>query len=296
VITDYNLPARYYYSVWMRHLVMAHKNGLRVLPDSVAELGPGQSVGIGIAALLSGASSYYALDIVEFASDDNNIKIFHELLDLFKNRADIPDNNEFKSVEPYLESYEFPDDILRKDHLEISLNGARIEAIENAVKNIGRDSDSKIEISYMAPWDDRRIIKAGTVDLLISQAVLEHVDDLSGAYQSMYRWLKPGGFISHSIDFRSHGVADDWNGYWTYSDWVWKIIRGRRPYLINRQPYSAHLDLLEKTGFKLLCDIPIYRKSKIKRKNLAGEFQNLSEKDLNTRTTFIQAVKENEKL
>jgi len=87
-------------------------------------------------------------------------------------------------------------------------------------------------------------------------------------------------------------VANDWNGYWKYSDWLWKIIRGKRPYLINRQPYSMHLYLLKKAGFKLVCDIPIYRKSKVKRKNLAKKFQYLSERDLNTRSTFIQAVKE----
>lgn len=270
---------------------MAHKNGFKIPPDSVAELGPGQSIGIGIAALLCGSSSYYAFDAVEFASEENNIKIFEELVELFKKRADIPDNHEFKSVEPYLESYGFPHSILTEDHLKNSLSESRIEAIESAVKDIGRDTDNYIEISYKAPWNAHQIIKEGTVDLLISQAVLEHVDDLQGAYKTMFRWLKPGGLMSHAIDFRSHGTSNDWNGYWTYSDWLWRIIRGRRPYLINRQPYSKHLDLLKKTGFRLVCDMPTYRKSKIDRKDLAKGFQNLSERDLNTRTTFIQAVK-----
>ena len=75
VITDYRLPASYYYSVWLRHLVMLHKNGWKSIPSSVAELGPGQSIGTGIAALLSGASSYYALDVVKFASAAANIEI-----------------------------------------------------------------------------------------------------------------------------------------------------------------------------------------------------------------------------
>src|SRR5687767_9884078 len=54
--------ARYCYSVWLRHLVKAHESGLNSNPGNVAELGPGDSLGVGIAALLSGADHYYALD------------------------------------------------------------------------------------------------------------------------------------------------------------------------------------------------------------------------------------------
>src|SRR5689334_17334685 len=47
--------ARYCYSVWLRHLSLAAANGLDTDPKSVAELGPGDSIGIGIAAVLTGA-------------------------------------------------------------------------------------------------------------------------------------------------------------------------------------------------------------------------------------------------
>src|SRR6185295_10726374 len=51
---------RYCYSVWLRHLVAAHQAGITSLPKSVGELGPGDSLGTGFAALLSGAERYYA--------------------------------------------------------------------------------------------------------------------------------------------------------------------------------------------------------------------------------------------
>ena len=51
--------ARYCYSVWLRHLVIAYKNGFVEHPKVVAELGPGDSLGIGLSALISGADAYY---------------------------------------------------------------------------------------------------------------------------------------------------------------------------------------------------------------------------------------------
>jgi hypothetical protein len=35
------ISARYCYSIWLRHLVMAHQSGLSVQPSVVAELGLG---------------------------------------------------------------------------------------------------------------------------------------------------------------------------------------------------------------------------------------------------------------
>ena len=71
--------ARYCYSVWLRHLVMARRSGLRQMPESAAELGPGDSLGIGLAALISGVKSYFALDVVRYANPKRNLEIFEEL-------------------------------------------------------------------------------------------------------------------------------------------------------------------------------------------------------------------------
>ena len=49
--------ARYCYSIWLRHLLLAHAGGMRGLPSTLAELGPGDSVGVGLAALISGVRS-----------------------------------------------------------------------------------------------------------------------------------------------------------------------------------------------------------------------------------------------
>src|SRR5215813_9347467 len=83
--------ARYCYAVWLRHLLMAYENGLPLHPKVVAEIGPGDSFGIGLAALISGAEKYYALDIVDYANYERNSEVFSELVQLFKNKENIPD-------------------------------------------------------------------------------------------------------------------------------------------------------------------------------------------------------------
>src|SRR5215467_13821096 len=47
--------ARYCYSVWFRHLINLDSCGFKIKGARVAELGPGDSIGVGLAALLSGA-------------------------------------------------------------------------------------------------------------------------------------------------------------------------------------------------------------------------------------------------
>lgn len=46
------ISARYCYFVWLRHLVKAYENGLKTRFNRVAELGPGDSLGVGLAAMI----------------------------------------------------------------------------------------------------------------------------------------------------------------------------------------------------------------------------------------------------
>ena len=58
-VTGGTESARYCYSVWLRHLCLAQSADPRLgVPRVVAELGPGDSIGIGLAALLSGVEKY----------------------------------------------------------------------------------------------------------------------------------------------------------------------------------------------------------------------------------------------
>jgi hypothetical protein len=281
--------ARYCYSVWLRHLVMAHRHGLTRLPHTVAELGPGASLGIGLAALLSGVERYYSLDTYAHCDPANNLKVFEELLCLFLERAPIPDDQEFPEVRPRLQSYAFPSDILETRELAKALISQRVQSIRDAITAGAEQPQERIR--YYCPWNDPSVIRDEAVDMILSQAVMEHVDGLPWVYGALGRWLKPGGLMSHTVDFRSHGTAKHWNGHWSHSDLIWALMRGRRPYLLNRQPYSVHLAFTSQCGFEILCTTTDTRPSEVAKSDLAPAFRGLSDEDLSTSTAYILASK-----
>jgi hypothetical protein len=145
-------------------------------------------------------------------------------------------------------------------------------------------------IDYRTRWFDDRAIERDSIDMLYSQAVLEHVDELVGSYRAMRLWIKPDGVISHQIDFRCHNTARAWNGHWKYSDFVWTLIRGRRSYLLNREPYSTHLRLLAESGFAFVGGQTCCSESALARADLAPRFRHLTDQDLTTSSALIQAV------
>jgi SAM-dependent methyltransferase len=280
--------ARYCYAVWLRHLALANESGrLTGVPRVVAELGPGDSIGIGIAALLSGAEKYFALDVVAYSDLQKNLSIFDELVKLFEARAPIPGPDEFPSMKPELATYAFPDALLPAAKLGAALDPVRVRAIRASVEDV---SSPDARIVYRAPWTDPATLEQGSIDMIFSQAVLEHVDDLTGVYDAMRRWLKPGGLMTHQIDYRCHGKADTWNGHWTYSDAAWKLVVGRRAYLLNRQPHSEQVRMLRAGGFSVVRETVFPLPSELTRRQLAPRFRALTNEDLTTSGAFIVAT------
>ena len=144
----------------------------------------------------------------------------------------------------------------------------------------------------MVPWLNSNVIERDTVDIILSHSVLEHVVDLETTYRALYLWLKPKGMMTHQIDFASHGLSEQWNGYRAYSELLWKIIYGKRTYLINRQPHSVHIDQILKNNFDVICDLQNYRTDGIQRSTLSEYWKNITDDDLSCSEAFIQAQKQ----
>lgn len=287
--TGGTIESRYCYSVWMRHLKNWNTYNEQV-PEIVAEVGPGDSLGIGFAALLSGSKHLYALDVVKYWDSKRNLEIFEDLIELFKNKTNIPNNTEYPKVKPKLEDYSFPSKILSDNVLNETLTENRLNAIRKEILNMDNPENSFIK--YHIPWYDPDIINNETVDFIYSQAVLEHVEDLDNTYCAMQKWLKPSGLMSHTIDYKSHGITKSWNGHWTFSNFEWNIVKGGRTFLINRHPFSKHIELHLKYGFKILLNVPVYLENKLNRNQLSSKFRSLSDEDITTSGAYILSKNE----
>jgi SAM-dependent methyltransferase len=276
--------ARYCYSVWLRHLVLAAQRGLNSDPKDVAELGPGDSIGVGLAALLCGAERYRALDVVRHANHEMNLRIFDQLVEMLQRREDLLES---EAIHPKLAAYDFPAGILTAQRMARALDPERVARIRRAV--VAERTPPDAAVRYCVPWSDAGVLPGASQDLVFSQAVLEHVDALPEAYRAMRGWLKPGGHISHQIDFKSHGWGGTWDGHWRIGRLHWKALRGRDTWFINRQPYSVHLRLLEDAGFRLRHAQPVKAAPTYARQTLAREFSNMPEDDRCTAGAYLLA-------
>jgi len=284
-----SVNARYCYAVWMRMLVKLHSHRFNVNLHSVAELGPGDSIGTGLCAMLSGADHYYALDAKEHAASPRNTEILEECIVLFKNRSPIPDETEFPRVNPTLESYAFPDWILRDEMLSYTLSECRLAKLRGLASG-KTANDENLSIHYIAPWDNQYAIPPGTLDFLFSQAVMEHVHEPGKTYSCMNVWLKKGGLSAHTIDFKSHGLTKNWYGHWTVSSRVWRLVRGARPYLINRLPHWAHIRMLSESGFEIVLN-ERRQADALPRSAAAKDFMDFEPEDYETSGCFLVARK-----
>lgn len=280
--------ARYCYSVWMRHLIHYYQIK-KEIPQVVAEFGPGDTIGSGVAALLCGVEKYYALDFTRYAGMSKIGMIFGQLLKMMRERSAIPDDSEFPGMYPKLKSYSFPDYILTDEILEECLSEERVTRIKNALRQ-AKDGQKESIIEYLAPWwkENTAVVKC---DMIFSQAVFEHIDDYAYAHSVIANIAEVGAIVSHQIDFSCHGCADQWNGHWAYGNFTWRLVYGTRPYFLNRAPLADHINEMIRTGIKIQKCVRVRGTDGISRKDVSRKYAKMSEKDLYTCGAYVLGIK-----
>jgi hypothetical protein len=68
-------------------------------------------------------------------------------------------------------------------------------------------------------------------------------------------------------------------------------MRGRRPWFINRLPYSVHLQMQRQVGFELCAEMIQKVPSEITRGQLASQFQFLTDQDMSTAGALFVVMK-----
>ena len=205
-------------NVWRARINDVKAAGIDLSPDIVVELGPGRNLAASIAALLDGTQMAIGVDVVKYANTRENQKIFDELVGSDNGNGHVTVN---KSL------------------------------IREALCFAGDPAKETI-LKYKVPWSDPSIISTGSVDFIFSLSVMEHIREPDRAYAACFAWLRPGGVMCHKIDHSSHGITRTWNGHYWIPDWLWCLILGKRPYLINRWTPDQHKASAESAGFEVI--------------------------------------------
>lgn len=291
--------AAYCYNIWLRYLASASENGLDGPPETVVEIGPGDSLGVGLAALISGCGRLHAVEPQGRPSIEANAAIFDELAGMFT-RREPAEAYDARALAPC----DFPHRILNAARLEKVLAEDRLNAvrdsIERALTQQGDRSMQPNAISYHdASATDTALLPENSVDMIFSQHTLEHVEDLPNLFRAMALWLKPGGHMAHIVDFGSHGAAQTWDGHWAYGELHWRLLRGRPAAStaartrswesINREPLTTYIDLLAQYGFETRRVERETAEPELPRRKMAPKFRKMSEADRTTRTALVQA-------
>jgi SAM-dependent methyltransferase len=269
----------YCYEVFLKHFTLCHEAGMRG-PEAVAEVGPDS---IGIAGRLIVGSTRASR---RRRHRRRTTSASSELAQFFGERRPNPSWG-WPNYDHMMDERFFPSGILDELRLGRSMAPERLLKIQAALRDAPGDP---IGIRYCCPWTSSDVVEPESLDWIYSQSVMEHVDDVEAAYASMQRWLKPGGFLSHQIDLRSHGLFDEWNGQWGVPRWQWRLIRGRRAYLINRLPYSAHSRIVHEM-FDVRTELLLEGEGGIPDRDFREPFDALPPRDRRTAGYFVVAVK-----
>lgn len=125
---------------------------------------------------------------------------------------------------------------------------------------------------------------ANEVDLVISRAVLEHVNDLPATFRDMYAALKPGGIAIHLVDLKSHGLhRENPLDFLNWPTWLWSLMYSAKG-VPNRLRVNAYRDAIAQSGLEVIAMKPTLLASpddvRAIRAELADPFRKLSDEDL----------------
>ena len=90
----------------------------------------------------------------------------------------------------------------------------------------------------------------GKADLIISRAVLEHVNDLDETFADMGRALRPDGIAVHLVDLRSHGLhIRNPLDFLTWPENLYSMMYSQKG-VPNRLRIDSYRDTVEKQGLR----------------------------------------------
>jgi SAM-dependent methyltransferase len=192
--------------------------GLRVL-----ELGPGADLGVGTALLALGAASYTAIDVNRLA--EATTPEFHERL------------------------------LARMEETRPGASPGTAGAL--AEVRLAARGES-VRLRYLCrPSFDLSVLGAGSIDLVVSHAAVEHFDDPGTTFQQLAVVARAGGLLVAQVDLMTHTrwirEHDPLNLY-RFGDTFYRLVRFRGA--PNRVRPTAYEQMLRDAGWPEADAIP----------------------------------------
>lgn len=170
---DISALVKYYKSVFDKYTRCLQAIDAAISYDNkiIIELGPGDSIGIALLFLAHGAARVICYDRFKLITNiKKNTAIAKNILQI------LPDE--------------------QKQELQKIITF-------NKQGHVEWDSS---RLKYLLQTKHLLQIEKSSVDLIVSNAVLEHVHDLENLFATMSYVMKPGGLMVHAADLGSHGL------------------------------------------------------------------------------------------
>ncbi len=182
----------------------------------------------------------------------------------------------------------------------LALSDKNIAAIENLLERMGpaeRQRAGECFRGHGQPrsgFDARRIEYLirdnglsglqSEVDLVLSRAVLEHVNDLGATFADMERALRPAATAVHQVDLKSHGLhRENPLDFLSWPRWMWSCMFSNKG-SPNRWRVDRYRQVLAATCLRIISLKPTLRADprdiSSVRPHLARPFRELSDEDL----------------
>jgi SAM-dependent methyltransferase len=117
--------------------------------------------------------------------------------------------------------------------------------------DLGRGRIKLVEGVSIEHAGDRLV--GGRFNLIVSRAVIEHVQDIPAAFKSMDGLLAEGGWMVHKVDLSDHGMFSEGGQhpltFLTVGDRTWRMM-GAKQGLPNRLTMADYSELLDGMGYE----------------------------------------------
>ena len=228
--------------------VPAAERGSYLRGKVVLEYGPGDLPGVAALLVGRGAQKVYCVDRFPMVSvSDKNARVLKQLID--------------GSAEP------------ERSRL--------LSCLANADAPAEGFASTKIE--YLVKQHGLSQLR-DAVDLVVSRAVLEHVDDLEATFDDMISAMRVGARAIHLVDLKSHGLhKDNPLDFLAWPPWLWHAMHSHKG-VPNRWRVDRYRNIVSKhdVGVSLLRPTTRASMSDVAgvRPKLAQPFKALSDEDL----------------